>query len=560
MKKLMYLLIILVIISAGIYIFLQLYATNDINEGDEQQSKPVETNHEDIATAESFVSRIVTLATEGKIIDGPFQAGKSQMKEINDSFGEPIITDQTVLGDYTTYKNDVTVGYQKSLAFDLRSYNETLQQIHLSDIRNVQGEPDETRYYKDENVDQIILAYNINSNYQLKWILPNPTEQQPDPVVHHISVYTEPPISEEVLTLLQNMSLEEKIGQMIFAGVDGANYDQNAENLIHQYHVGGIIFNKKNFLSVDQTNQYVNKIKSENAAKPLPIFLGVDQEGGRVAKLPGALTPIPPSLQIGNVGSSEFSYAIGSLLGKEVKSFGFNMNFAPVLDINSNPNNPVIGDRSFGNTANIVSKLGIETMKGIQSEDVIAVIKHFPGHGDTATDSHLELPRVNKTIEELEELELVPFRQAIQEGADVVMIAHILLPQVDAENPSSMSKAIISDLLRNQLQYDGVVITDDMTMEAITDHYDIGAASVQSVKAGSDIIMVAHDYNKVTSAFRAIQKAVENGEISEERINDSVVRIIQLKEKYQLKDDQIESVDVNALNQQIQSVLNKHYY
>lgn len=558
MKKVIYLLIVLVIISAGIYIYLTINSNNE--QTSDNPSVPDDTNNEHVASVDSIVSRIVTLATEGKIQEGPFQAGTSQIDEINDAFGEPTNSDKTTLGEYATFKNGVTVGFQNSLAFDLRSYNETLQQIHLSDVKKVQGEPDETRYYKDENVDQIILVYQVNSDYQLKWILPNPSEKEPDPVVHHISVFTEPPIPEGVLTILNNMSLEEKIGQMIFAGVDGANYDQTADNLIHQYHVGGIIFNKKNFLSADQTTQFVNKMKLENAENPLSIFLGVDQEGGRVAKLPGNLTPIPTSLKIGNVGSSDFSYAIGELLGTEVRSFGFNMNFAPVLDINSNPNNPVIGDRSFGNTADIVSRLGIETMKGIQSENVIAVVKHFPGHGDTSTDSHLELPRVNKSLKELEELELLPFKQAIQEGADVVMIAHILLPQLDSVNPSSMSEVIITDLLRKQLDYDGVVITDDMTMQAITDHYDIGVASVQSVKAGSDIVMIAHDYNKVVKVFDAIHAAVVNGEISEERINESVIRIIQLKEKYQLKDNQVESVDLNALNQQIQSVLNEYYY
>lgn len=558
MKKVIYPLIILIIISAGIYLFLQINSSEE--KAKDTQSVSKDTNKEDIATVESFVSRIVSLSTEGKITEDHIQVGRSKVKDINGSLGEPTNRDKTNLGEYATYKNGVIVGYQRSVAFDLRSYSKTLQQIHLSDIKRVQGEPDETRYYKDENVDQIILVYDVNPNYQLKWILPNPTEQEHDPVVHHISVFTEPPIAEEVLTILKNMSLEEKIGQMIFAGADGTNYDQAADNLIHQYHVGGIIFNKKNFFSVDQTIQFINKIKLENADNPFPIFLGVDQEGGRVAKLPGNLTPIPTNLKIGSVGGSDFSYAIGELLGQEVRSFGFNMNFAPVLDVNSNPNNPVIGNRSFGNNADIVGRLGIQTMKGIQSENVIAVVKHFPGHGDTATDSHLELPRVNKSLDELESLELLPFQQAIQEGVDVVMIAHILLPQLDSVNPSSMSEVIITDLLRNQLNYDGVVITDDMTMQAITDHYDIGAASVQSVIAGSDIIMVAHDYNKVVKVFDTLHAAVVNGEISEERIDESVIRIIQLKEKYQLNDKQVDSVNINVLNQQIQKVLNEYYY
>ena len=559
LKKVLYVLIVLLLIVAGIYFYRQSIST-DVAKEEQQQSDPIDEDKEGGITVDDLVSNIVSNSLEGKIPDASFQVGFTDIGEINNAFGKPTSMDQTVLGNYATYSNGITIGFQKAIAFDLRSYDESLQQIHLSDIKNVQGEPDNVTYYKDENVDQIILYYHVNSNYQLKWILPNPTDQDPDPVVDHISVFTEPPLSAEVLTLLQNMTLEEKIGQMIFAGIDGATYDQATASLINQYHVGGVIFNKKNFLSADQTIQFVNQIKSKNAENPLPIFIGVDQEGGRVAKLPGNLTPIPTNMQIGKKGSSEFSYAIGELLGSEVKSFGFNMNFAPVLDVNSNPMNPVIGDRSFGATASIVSQLGIETMKGIQSKDVIAVVKHFPGHGDTATDSHLELPKVDKTIEELEEIELVPFRQAIQEGADVVMIAHILLPQLDPENPSSMSPVIISDLLRSKLNYEGVVITDDMTMQAITDHYDIGSASVQSVKAGSDIIMVAHDYNKVTAAFDAIQSAVVNGEIPEERINDSVLRIIQLKEKYQLHDNQVQGVDLNAINQQIQNVLKDYYY
>ncbi|WP_449442930.1 beta-N-acetylhexosaminidase [Ureibacillus acetophenoni] len=527
------------------------------------ENQQSEGNNKDVGstiTPEDLISEILSLASEGKITDVPYRAGTTDLKLVNQDLGEPKSNDETTLGTYATYSNGVTIGYQKSLIFDLRSYDENLQQIHLSDIKQVQGEPNETRYYKDDNVDQIIMFYQLNSKYQLKWILSNPTEQEPDPVVHHISVYTEPPISADVLTKLKNMTLDQKIGQMIFAGVDGTSYNQNADSLIHEFHVGGIIFNKKNFTSPIQTVQYINQIRAENAKNQIPLFFGVDQEGGIVAKLPGNLTPIPTNLEIGKKNNEQFSHAIGQILGKEVKAYGFNMNFAPVLDINSNPNNPVIGNRSFGNNADLVSRLGISTMRGLQSENVIAVVKHFPGHGDTATDSHLELPRVNKTLPELEQLELLPFQQAIHDGADVVMIAHILLPEIDVNNPSSMSEAIITDLLRGQLGYDGVVITDDMTMEAITDHYDISDAAVQSVKAGSDIIMIAHDFHKVTSAIEALRTAVENGEITEDRIDESVIRILLLKEKYQLNNNQVQDVDVNAINQQIQNVLNDYYY
>nr|WP_106781919.1 beta-N-acetylhexosaminidase [Lysinibacillus timonensis] len=552
MKKFLYLFPFLLVLLVGIYVFIQ--TSGSVNRRIELEHNEVEKSY----TQKDFVKEIFTLSEQGRIPDVPYQVGVTKIDEINKALGKPKITDQTDLGQYASYPNDVTVGYQDILVFDLRSYNKQLQEIRLSDIKEVKGEPDEVTYYQDATVDQIILIYDVNSNYQLKWILPKPTEQEKNPVVHHISVYTVPPVSAEVHTLLRNMTLEEKIGQMIFAGVDGTSYDKHAESLIHQYTIGGIIFNKLNLSSPEQTVNYINKLKDENSLNPLPLFLGVDQEGGRVAKLPGNLTYIPDNLQIGKVSNPEFSYEIGRTLAKEVNAFGFNMNFAPILDINSNPHNPVIGDRSFGNNAQLVTKLGIATMKGIQSENTIAVVKHFPGHGDTATDSHLELPTVNKTLEELQQLELIPFKEAIHEGADVVMIAHILLPEIDEKNPSSMSEVIISDILRNQLHFEGVVMTDDMTMQAITNHYDIGLASVQSIRAGSDIIMIAHNYDNVSTVMKHIKDAVSTGEISEERINESVLRIIQLKQKYKLDDSLTKPVDIDLLNKEINNVLNRY--
>ncbi|MPM37152.1 Beta-hexosaminidase [bioreactor metagenome] len=355
------------------------------------------------------------------------------------------------------------------------------------------------------------------------------------------------------------MDLEEKIGQMIFAGVSGTTMDTGAEKLINQLHVGGIVFYKNNFENPTQTVELVNRIKAENSSN-IPLFLGVDQEGGRVTRLPGALTNFPPNQKIGEVNNPEFSYKIGRLLGFELREFGLNLDFAPVLDINNNPNNPVIGDRSFGNNLEIVSKLGIETMKGIQSQKVIPTIKHFPGHGDTSVDSHLELPIVNKTLKELMELELIPFKRAMDEGAEVVMVAHMLIPELDKNNPASMSKMIMTDVLRSQLGFTGVIITDDMTMGAIVEHFDIGKAAVESVKAGSDIILVGHGYDNVDKIQGSLKDAIEKGEISQQRINESVERIIKLKRKYGIKDEKVESPDINAINQLIADLLNRYLH
>lgn len=197
-------------------------------------------------------------------------------------------------------------------------------------------------------------------------------------------------------------------------------------------------------------------------------------------------------------------------------------------------------------------------MKGIQSQNVITTIKHFPGHGDTSVDSHLDLPIVNKSLKELKELELIPFERAINQGADVVMVAHILLPQLDKTNPGTMSKAIMTDLLRKQLGFTGVIITDDMTMGAITEHFDIGKASVESVKAGSDIILVGHDYNNVVKIISSLKTAVQNGEISEQRLNESIERIIQLKRNYSINDTKVGNPNKNEINNSINSLLNNY--
>ncbi len=236
-------------------------------------------------------------------------------------------------------------------------------------------------------------------------------------------------------------------------------------------------------------------------------------------------------------------------LAEVLNEFGYNMNFAPVLDVNSNPRNPVIGDRSFGSDPYQVAKLGISTMHGMMDNGIIPVVKHFPGHGDTVVDSHKALPKVETTLEALRNVELVPFQKAIEEGADAVMVAHILFPALDPDYPSSMSKAIITGLLRNEMQFEGVIITDDLTMGAIANDYTIPEAAVQSFIAGSDLLLVVRDYEDQINTFNALIKAIETGEITEERLNESVKRILTLKEKYSVSDEVHEKVDVDKINE-----------
>ncbi|MEH7225537.1 beta-N-acetylhexosaminidase [Bacillus sp. JJ1566] len=522
---------------------------DESDEIKEDQEQPSDEMH-----SIERVEEIISLAKTGQVSHAPFKAGQTKFEEIQSHWGKPQTVDETTIGDFAVYPDhDVTIGIKDQLAFDIRSYHSELTTIHFEDIKNIMDEPDEVKYYQDENVNQMILIYQVNPDFQLKWILPRSTEQKPNPTVHHISVVTE---IQKTADENEGLSLDEKIGQMIFAGISGTKMNSKMNDLVTKYHIGGIIFNGDNLVNPKQTVTYLNKIKQANQGN-IPLFLGVDQEGGRISKLPGGLIDFPTNLDIGKINDPTLSFEIGKVLGEELHAFGFNVNFAPVLDVNSNPNNPVIGNRSFSSDPEIVSILGIQTMKGLQSQSIVSAVKHFPGHGDTLVDSHLELPKVNKTRAELESLELIPFRDAVNDGADMVMIGHILVPALDKTFPSSMSKKIITDILRNELGFNGVVITDDFFMKAITNDYDIGAAAVQSINAGSDIVMVAHDYNKVVQVRNAIKNAIANGEISEKRIDESVARILHLKEKYKLSDSPVKPVKIDSLNQAIKRVLSR---
>lgn len=283
----------------------------------------------------------------------------------------------------------------------------------------------------------------------------------------------------------------------------------------------------------------------------------MDEEGGRVSRLPDQFPRLPVNGDIGRIGSATLANQVGQILAQRVKGLGFNVNYAPVLDINSNPDNPVIGNRSYGADPDLVTRLGLEAMKGIQSQGVISVIKHFPGHGDTAVDSHVGLPQVEADLERLRTFELLPFREAIKTGADMVMTAHILLPKLDPQHPATLSQRIISGLLREELQFGGVVITDDLCMAAIKDNYDLGEAAVQAISAGVDIVTVCHDYENYITVLNALRDAAAKGIIPVARIDEAVTRILKLKERYQLEDSSTPLGNVEAINEDTADLLDR---
>lgn len=331
---------------------------------------------------------------------------------------------------------------------------------------------------------------------------------------------------------INSMTLDEKIGQMIITGFDGSEYNDDMDRLINEYKVGGVILFARNIEDSNQMIELTRALQENN--NNIPLFISIDEEGGRVSRLPDDIEKFPAAFDIGLINNDQTAYENGKEIGYTLKRLGINLDYAPVLDIYSNLNNTVIGDRAFGTEESIVSKMGIATMKGIEDAGVIPVIKHFPGHGDTEVDSHYGLPIVYKTLEELRNFEFIPFVKAIESGCDVIMVSHIILNEVDSSNPASLSKIVISDLLRKDLEFDKVVITDDMSMGAITSIMSIEEACIKSIEAGCDILLLGNAYEEIEQVINSIKLKLYNGEISEEQINKSVKRILELKKKYNM--------------------------
>lgn len=369
----------------------------------------------------------------------------------------------------------------------------------------------------------------------------------PSPAPEPSSSPSPAPGSDPIALRVEEMSVEEQVGQLLLAGIQGTAAGQDARFAVQDCHVGGIILFSRNIKSCAQTVELVNALHALNE-DGAPLFIAADQEGGLVSRTPEEVTALPSAYAFGRTGDEELCFRFGQALAAQCAAMGVDLDFAPVADVWSNPKNTVIGKRSFGTDADAVSRLMPQVMLGLSQSGVIPVVKHFPGHGDTLADSHYGLPLVTKTVDELEELELRPFRAALEMGAPAVMTGHLLVREVDDTLPSSLSPKVVNGLLRDTLGFDGVVFTDDLTMGAISDTYGMGEAAVLAVEAGCDVLLVCHGQDNLRQAYDALLEAVDTGRITSERLYASVYRILTLKADYGVSGGPVPAPDVDALN------------
>jgi beta-N-acetylhexosaminidase len=356
---------------------------------------------------------------------------------------------------------------------------------------------------------------------------------------------------------LGKMTLHEKIAQMIITYSDGYYLEENdrefqrLRNLIENEKIGGVIFFKGKAL---EEARLINKLQSISET---PLLISQDFERGTAMRLEDG-SIYPSNMSLGATRNPELAYKMGIRIAKECRALGVHQNYSPVMDVNNNPKNPIINVRSFGEDPKLVSEMGLNMIKGLQEGGVIATAKHFPGHGDTDIDTHNDLPVIKYDMKRLNQIELVPFKSAIENGVKSVMIAHISFPELDKTPnvPSSMSQAVVKGLLIDQLNFKGLIVTDALNMSGITKYFSGEQVGVACVEAGIDLILMPQGESKVIDA---IEKAVNSGKITEERIDQSVTKILETKEWLKLNENKLtdESKVMSIVNSEAAQVLSQ---
>jgi beta-N-acetylhexosaminidase len=333
-------------------------------------------------------------------------------------------------------------------------------------------------------------------------------------------------------------AIRRTIGQLLIGSLPGTTIPPEMRSLAREFGLGGVILFARNIEAPEQVAELSHDIQS--LATELPLWVSVDQEGGRVARLRSPFTEWPPMATLGRSGEVALASRFAAALAAELKAVGVTLDYAPVLDVHTNPKNPVIGDRALADDAEMVGKLGAAIVHALQDNGVAACGKHFPGHGDTSVDSHLELPVVDHPPDRIRRVECVPFREAIKADVAFIMTAHMLVPSLDEENPATLSRRIVHDLLRDELAYDGVILSDDLEMRALAATYPVSDAAVNAIAAGCDGVLVCRavaadrtrDIDVQGEVLEALVHAVEDDRIPYKRVEDALLRQRRAKERF----------------------------
>lgn len=326
-------------------------------------------------------------------------------------------------------------------------------------------------------------------------------------------------------------SIRRDIGQLLIGSLPRTTIPSELRSLAREFQLGGVIFFSRNIEVPEQVAELSHDV--QELAADWPLWVSVDQEGGRVARLRAPFTEWPPMAVLGRSGDATLATRFAAALAAELKAVGVTLDYAPVLDIHTNPKNPIIGDRALAETAEEVARLGAAVIRGLQDNGVAACGKHFPGHGDTAVDSHLDLPLIEHPPDRIRRVELVPFREAVTAGVAFMMTAHILIPALDEQVPATLSRRIVHGMLREELGYEGVILSDDLEMKAIAKTWSVPDAAVAAIAAGCDgLLICSGDVAVQGETLEALVHAVEDGRIPYKRLEDALTRQRRAKERF----------------------------
>lgn len=339
-------------------------------------------------------------------------------------------------------------------------------------------------------------------------------------------------VTEKIAGFMNRASAADVAGQSLIVGFDGARYTRSIGSWFKKIRPAGVIIFARNIQNADQTRTLISDIVKLSEDESLaPLFVCVDQEGGRVTRLPREYPPFPTARELGKDGSDELVETTHARMGEALAGLGFNVDFAPVLDLDTNPANPVIGDRSFGPDPEKAARLGRAAIRGLRSAGLLSCGKHFPGHGDTSLDSHHHLPVDPRPAGRIEESDLRPFREAIAENVEFIMTAHVIYPAYDVKLPATLSEKIVTGLLRERLGYGGLIVGDDMDMKAVSDNWGVEESTELALNAGVDLLLVCHETERRDAVHESLRRMILEGAITPESASARLGRIFAAKNK-----------------------------